>query len=102
MNSVTLKLYEDYLARVGDPSAAACLTLADTLQTDQTPSQSLTVRDVAHRLGVSSRVAYELCQDGEINSFKVGRSVRVHPDELTAYVERHTDRGPVFNTRRPQ
>ena len=35
----------------------------------------LTVADVARRLGVSRRVAYELCQDGEINVFKIGRAI---------------------------
>jgi excisionase family DNA binding protein len=62
----------------------------------------LTVADVARRLGVSRRVAYELCQDGEINAFKVGRAIRVRPEELAAYIERRTDRGPdVLAAHRP-
>ncbi len=59
----------------------------------QSADAPLTVTDVGCRLGVSRRVAYELCQDGEINSFKVGRAIRVRPEELAAYIERRTDRG---------
>jgi excisionase family DNA binding protein len=66
----------------------------EILTSPQAADAPLTVVDVARRLGVSRRVAYELCQDGEINVFKIGRAIRVQPEELAAYIERRTDRGP--------
>ena len=59
----------------------------------QLPDEPLTVADVARRLGVSRRVAYELCQDGEIGTFKIGRSIRVKPEDLDAYIDNQSGAG---------
>ena len=94
-------LYSDFLRLAnGDTTAASNLVLANAMlakpaaQQPMATDAPLTIADVARRLGVSRRVAYELCQDGEINTFKIGRAIRVQPEELAAYIERHTDRGP--------
>jgi excisionase family DNA binding protein len=94
MNQSIKKLYDDYLMHTEDKAAAASLVMADVMLGGKVREEpdSLTVKDVARRLGVSSRVAYELCQDGEIDAFKIGRTIRVKPTELEAYVERRTNR----------
>jgi excisionase family DNA binding protein len=99
MNPAINALYADYLTRTdGDKAAAASLTLADVMQTGTDlkvlSDRSLTIAEVAKRLGVSQRVVYELVQDGKIEAFKIGRAIRVQPEELAAYIERRTDRGP--------
>lgn len=45
--------------------------------------------DVADRLNVSLRHAYHLMNTGQIRSTPVGgKAVRVHPDDLDAYINR--------------
>ena len=53
----------------------------------------LTVADVAHRLGMSRRVAYELLQGGRIPSFRVGRAIRVKPEDLAAFIDKQSGVG---------
>ena len=101
MTNTITTLYHDYLRLAnGDTTAASNLVLAHAMLAKPAAQQPaaadapLAIADVARRLGVSRRVAYELCQDGEINTFKIGRAIRVQPYELAAYIERNTDRGP--------
>ncbi|MGD0897105.1 MAG: helix-turn-helix domain-containing protein [Thermoguttaceae bacterium] len=115
MNNQVVSQYDEYLKLTNDPAAAASLALADVMQRTldasggvaanrpvQTVDEPLTVAEVAQRLRVSRRVAYELCQAGQIEAFKVGRAIRVRPEDLAAYIERRTDRGPdALGTRRP-
>jgi excisionase family DNA binding protein len=103
MNPTTWTTYREYLDRGCDPAAAASLTLADALQTTldsrripaaeppPAPSadDSLSVLDVAKRLGIHRSLAYELCNEGAIDAFRVGRAIRVRPADLAAYIERH-------------
>ena len=49
----------------------------------------LTVPQVAERLKVSDYRAYELCRQGTLKSVKLGKSVRVTPEAVVAYVAEH-------------
>jgi excisionase family DNA binding protein len=44
----------------------------------------LRVTQVADRLQVSPRTIWRLIEDGRISVIRIGRSVRVHPDAVTA------------------
>jgi excisionase family DNA binding protein len=46
----------------------------------------LTVRQVAQRLQVSSRTVWRLIRDERLGAVRIGRSVRVHPDAVTALI----------------
>lgn len=48
----------------------------------------LNVHEVAERLAVSEVLVYRLLDRGEIPKIKVGGAVRVHPDDLGAYIDR--------------
>jgi excisionase family DNA binding protein len=52
----------------------------------------LAVFQVAHYLGVSPRTVRRLIAAGEPVACCLGRSVRVHPDDLAAYVNRQRGR----------
>ena len=46
----------------------------------------LTAGDVASRLNISKAKAYQLLQRGEIPCIRMGRTIRVRPAELEAYI----------------
>jgi excisionase family DNA binding protein len=48
----------------------------------------LTVPQVAQQLAIGERKAWALVKSGEIKSLRIGRSVRVDPKDLAAFVER--------------
>ena len=50
------------------------------------PDALLTYRQVAERLAVSERTVFSLIKAGSIPVAKIGRSVRVRPSDLQAYV----------------
>lgn len=49
----------------------------------------LTVQEVAQRLHISTRTVLALIQRGELEAVRVGRSVRIEPAALRAYIERN-------------
>ena len=49
----------------------------------------LTIGQVAARLKLSQYRAYELCRHGELKAIRLGKSVRVKPSDLDAYVAQH-------------
>ena len=49
----------------------------------------LTIDQVATRLKLSQYRAYELCRQGELRAIRLGKSVRVKPSDLQAYVVEH-------------
>ncbi|MBK8278379.1 MAG: helix-turn-helix domain-containing protein [Nitrospira sp.] len=49
----------------------------------------LTIDQVATRLKLSQYRAYELCRHGELKAIRLGKSVRVKPSDLQAYVAQH-------------
>lgn len=48
----------------------------------------LTVKDVARMLDLSKMTIYRMIEDNEIPHHRVGRSIRVAPDDLVAYLAR--------------
>ena len=54
---------------------------------DLTAARLLRIEDVADRLTVSRSMAWKLVAGGELRSVRIGRSVRVRPVDLEAYVE---------------
>jgi excisionase family DNA binding protein len=48
----------------------------------------LSVEEVAPVLGVSVARAYELCRTKVLPHIRLGRQLRIHPDQLAAFIER--------------
>ena len=48
----------------------------------------MTCQEVAERLQISESMAYTLTKRGEIPSVRLGRSVRVRPEDLQAFISR--------------
>ena len=48
----------------------------------------LSVEDVAPILGVSVARAYELCRTNLLPHIRLGRQIRINPDQLSAFIER--------------
>lgn len=46
----------------------------------------LRIEDVAERLSVSRSMAWKLVDLGELRSVRIGRAVRVRPQDLEAYL----------------
>jgi putative molybdopterin biosynthesis protein len=44
------------------------------------------IREVAEMLGISRRTVYHLISDGDVRTFRVGRSVRIRADDLDRLV----------------
>jgi excisionase family DNA binding protein len=51
-------------------------------------SRLLLIDQVAEGLGVSTRTVRRLIAKGELVACRLGRLVRVHPDDLAAYIDR--------------
>jgi excisionase family DNA binding protein len=51
-------------------------------------SKLLRIPQVAEGLDVSTRTVRRLIAAGELAACRLGRLVRVHPDDLAAYIER--------------
>lgn len=97
MNVAVNTLYAKYLDHTGgDKAAAASLTLAAVMVEGRTESpaepagESLTVKDAAARLRVSTRRIYEMCAAGELRAYKVGRSLRIAPEAIEDYRQQQT------------
>ena len=46
----------------------------------------LTVREVAERLAVCTAMVYALCERGELRHLRISNAIRVHPDDLEAFI----------------
>jgi excisionase family DNA binding protein len=95
MNPHVQQVFHDYLGLTnGDQAAAASLTLATVMMErrgeDPSPSASApqTVKEAATHLRVSTRRIYELCAAGELQAFKIGRSLRIAPEALANYQQK--------------
>ena len=82
----TLALYKRFEAETGDPVAASNLTLAHAMlqQHERLREQTLTAAEAAQRLKVSEKKVYRLCKDGVIPHHRVGRAIRIRPEDLDA------------------
>jgi excisionase family DNA binding protein len=58
----------------------------------QPVSRLLRIPQVAEGLDVSTRTVRRLIAKGELVACRLGRSVRVHPEDLAAYVNRQRGR----------
>jgi excisionase family DNA binding protein len=54
------------------------------------PRTLLTGKDVAHLLKISSSQAYKIMRRGELPSVHIGKSIRVKPEDLDAFITRNT------------
>lgn len=63
---------------------------AHSASTPAEPRPLLSAEDVARITGTTVRLARELIQSRRLPTVKVGRYVRVRPDDLEAYLEEHT------------
>lgn len=46
----------------------------------------LRIEDIAERLSVSRSFAWKLVAHGEVRSIRLGRAVRIRPEDLEAYI----------------
>jgi len=53
---------------------------------DGAPSRLLRIEDVADRLAVSRSMAWKIIAYGQLRSVRIGRAVRVRPQDLDAYI----------------
>lgn len=90
MNAEIEALFAEYLLEAKDPVAAAVLTLAERLS-QPTPEPiivetgdngSLTVKDAAARLNLSSKKVYRMCLGGELRCIRVGGRIRIPVEEI--------------------
>ena len=51
------------------------------------PNKLLNATEVAQILNVSKSFAYQLIRKGQIATVRLGRSVRVRPEDLVAFIE---------------
>lgn len=71
----------EYIDR-GCPPAIASRPVAR----DTAPRPLLRVEQVAERLRISRSAAWRLVHDGRLPSLRIGRSVRIRPDDLDRYI----------------
>jgi excisionase family DNA binding protein len=59
-----------------------------TLSIDNTPSEFLTIKELAQKLRVSTKTAYKLTLGGAIRYARVGRQMRIRLEDYDAYISR--------------
>jgi len=93
MNAEIKALFAEYLLEAKDPVAAAVLTLAERLGqptpepiiVEPSDEGSLTVKEAASRLRLSSKKVYRMCLAGELRCFRAGRAIRISLDEIERF-----------------
>lgn len=81
MDGTLQTTYDDFLKLTGEPIAAAMLTLAKVLE-EKPDTVALTVKQAAKSLGVNAQTVYRMCAEGRIRHQKIGRSIRIQPEDL--------------------
>lgn len=56
--------------------------------TNHPPTHLLTIAEAAEQLAIGRTTLYALMASGEIASVKIGRSRRIRPEALDAFIER--------------
>lgn len=51
-----------------------------------------TVSDICKLLGISKGIAYQLLHNGELQYFRIGRSMRITDSALEDYIKAHSSR----------
>jgi excisionase family DNA binding protein len=103
MNPAVNTLFAEYLEHTGgDKAAAASLVLAAVFIENRSNAEpaaepataepySLTVEQAAEHLGISASKVYKMCSAGDLCCFKIGRSLRISRDALTAFEREATE-----------
>jgi excisionase family DNA binding protein len=89
-------LFEHYRKMVSTDDAAATLVLAHS-NLGRTPipeAEILTTSEVAQRLNVATKTVQNLCRDGSLRCFRVGRTFRVKPEWVQDYIKNAGDSRP--------
>jgi excisionase family DNA binding protein len=83
-------LYDTWLQRTGDATAAATLVLAEVLAGESTRpvAEPMSVQDAARQLGVSKETVYKLCADNAMPHTRVGRRITISRQQLADYQSR--------------
>jgi excisionase family DNA binding protein len=55
----------------------------------------LSIEELCQELGMGKSWVYRRLRSGEIPSVKLGRSIKVKPEDLEEYLEKHRFRPPV-------
>lgn len=59
----------------------------DTKPTTRRPAQLLSLTDAAEAVGVSPRTIRRRIADGSLRAYRVGRVIRINPDDLAELLE---------------
>jgi len=59
---------------------------------EKTPSRLLNAQDIAEALNIGLSTVYLLLERGELPSIRIGRSVRVRPQDLDEFIESRVQR----------
>ncbi len=59
---------------------------------EKTPSKLLIAQDVAAALNMGLSTVYQLVERGELPSIRIGRSVRIRPEDLEKFIESKAQR----------
>lgn len=79
----TLTNFREFRKHTADDLSAALLTLAASLAGEQqADSRPLTVAQAAARMNVSKDSIYGLIESGTLRHQRVGRSIRIRPEDL--------------------
>lgn len=81
---------------INDPSSRdsiSALSMAQAVPPKLRPPACLTLVDVADLLQLSERTIHRLIQSGQLPSVHVGRSVRIRPSVLEAFLASSERRG---------
>ena len=60
---------------------------------EKTLSRLLNAQDVAAALNIGLSTVYQLVERGELPSIRIGRSVRIRPEDLEKFIESKAQRG---------
>jgi excisionase family DNA binding protein len=85
-----LELYNSTLAQIGEPLAAAAITLAQVIenereQTAEPTPDFLTVKQAAKKFNLGQRTIYRMIENG-LPVIRAGRAVRLKPRDLTKWM----------------
>lgn len=74
------------MARVSVDKEVLVATADEAGHAEALSPRLLRIEDIAERLNVSRSFAWKLVSFGAIRSLRIGRSVRVRPSDLEAYI----------------
>jgi excisionase family DNA binding protein len=73
------------------------MLLEENLQIEEkTPSRLLNAQDIAEVLSIGLSTVYLLLERGDLPCIRIGRSVRVRPEDLEEFIESRVQRKAAF------